>query len=287
MKKCHKHGPYFLSSNAYVASYVLAHTLSPSLTHRLTCFCKRQEVKCIFPGSLTLSLYNVKLEKNIMWTGERASLHVFLFLSFLFSWKVRWLQFRGWVLYCCACVLLLPVDCKSTGDGVTTQDFVFKQKTTGRSLDFPHSSVLLYICQISAPKKLCSSQQCVWAVTGEKIWENCLSCKFLFQFMKRECTIIWICFKMSPQGNKSSAFQLTGCSGCSHAKLGRWRLTVKGHVASALCCWVGWQNNEPHRPVWFPLETAERESDPYTALAPANPICFTPLFLFASDQEMA
>lgn len=43
------------------------------------------------------------------------------------------------------------------------------------------------------------------------------------------------------------------------------------------CCRVDWGNNEPHhRPVWFPLETAERESDPHTALAPTNSDGFTP-----------
>lgn len=87
---------------------------------------------------------------------------------------------------------------------------------------------------------------------------------------------------MNPQ-----PFKLTGFYDSSCAKLGQWRLPVNGHVASILCCWVDWRNNEPHSPVWFPLETAERESDPHTALAPTNPICFTPLFLSVSYRETA
>lgn len=63
----------------------------------------------------------------------------------------------------------------------------------------------------------------------------------------------------------------------SYAKGGQRGLRINGRVASALCCWVDWRNNEPHWLVWFPLETAEWESDPHSALAPTNPICsFSP-----------
>lgn len=76
--------------------------------------------------------------KDKVCTGERASLHVSLFLRFLLSWKVRWLQFRGWVLFCCACVLLLPVDCKSTGSlamGSPQRTLYSKRRTNNGDLD--------------------------------------------------------------------------------------------------------------------------------------------------------
>lgn len=62
----------------------------------------------------------------------------------------------------------------------------------------------------------------------------------------------------------------------------QWTKPANGHVANAHCLWVDWRNNEPHRPVWFPLETVEMESDPHRALAPTNPICFTPCSLALS-----
>lgn len=100
--------------------------------------------------------------------------------------------------------------------------------------------------------------------------------------MRREC-------KIGLRWNKSTAaFPVhRPFSDCGRAERGQWRLPVNGRVASALCCWVDWRNNEPHRLVWFPLETAEWESDPHTALAPTNPICFTPLFLSVSERETA
>lgn len=112
---------------------------------------------------------------NIICTGGRVSLHVSLFLLFLFSWKVGWLQFNSWELFRCACVLLLPVDYKSTGGvtGVTTQASLFQEVNKqqkpwpSRPSSFPQSpSKCLYLGLTMTKPKAHIIAMGVGAVTG-------------------------------------------------------------------------------------------------------------------------
>ncbi len=120
---------------------------------------------------------------------------------------------------------------------------------------------------------------CVWAVTVEKFsfWSqiNLEDQKFdrtaphsIFSSVHNNRTQTKMNF-LQIKGRRQQIFSFSSwLAALTAAELGQQRLTVNGHVASALCCWVDCWNNEPHRPVWFPLETAEREFDPHAARLP-------------------